>query len=140
MKLIRATCRTKRDPLARVQSKCSGTYATAHALSCAALGCSEHAGRSESTYAQLVDMMSRIVAHNRLLEVSLENAICLRGTNRAKLNACVAWRRNSGLFSRFSLVFCIHKVGRHQIRLIRARCCLQSGPSSRAKRCSVWPK
>ena len=38
-------------------------------------------------YSQLVDMMSRIVAHNMLRDGSLENATCARGTDQAKLNA-----------------------------------------------------
>ena len=47
-----------------------------------ACGCCERAHQSESTYAQLEDMtlMSRIVAHDRLREGSLENATCARGT------------------------------------------------------------
>ena len=44
-----------------------------------------NARRSESTYAQQVNMMSRIVAHNRLRDGSL-------GTNRAKFSA---WRGKS---------------------------------------------
>ena len=69
------------------------------ARSCAACGDGERARRSENTYAQQVDIMSRIVAHNRLRDGSLENATCARGTNRAKLNG---WRGKSRLFSRFS--------------------------------------
>ena len=65
----------------------------------------ERARRSESTYAQLVDMMSRIVAHNRLSDGSLENATCARGTDRAKLSAS---RGKSRLFSRFSSVSRVH--------------------------------
>ena len=65
--------------------------AAARARSRAACGGGERARRSESTYAQLVDMMSRIVAHNRLRDGSLENATCVWGTNRAKLNV---WRGN----------------------------------------------
>ena len=61
--------------------------------------------RSESTYAQLVDMMSKIVAHNRLRDGSLENATCAWGTDRANLNA---WRGKSRLFSRFSSVSRVH--------------------------------
>ena len=38
-------------------------------------------------------MMSRIVAHNRLRDGSIENATCARGTNRAKLNG---WRGLKG--------------------------------------------
>ena len=40
-----------------------------------------------STYAQQVDMMSRIVAHNRLRDDSLENATCAQGTVPAKFSA-----------------------------------------------------
>ena len=73
----------------------------ARALSRAARGGGERTRRSESTYAQLVDMMSRIVARNRLRDGSIENATSQRGTNRAKLNA---WRGRSLSFSRFSSV------------------------------------
>ena len=66
--------------------------AAARARSRAACRGGERARRSESTYAQLVDMMSRIVAHNRLRDGSLENATCARGTNQAKLDA---WRGKS---------------------------------------------
>ena len=45
--------------------------AAARARSRAACRGGERARRSESTYAQLVDMMSRIVAHNRLHDGSL---------------------------------------------------------------------
>ena len=41
-----------------------------------ARGLAQHV--AESTYAQLVDMMARIVAHNRLRDGSLENATCAR--------------------------------------------------------------
>ena len=51
-----------------------------------------NARRSESTYAQQVNMMSRIVAHNRLRDGSLENVTCSRGTNRAKFST---WRGKS---------------------------------------------
>ena len=56
MKLIRAISGAKRDPLARAPSKCWGTWC----------GGGECAGLSESTCAHLVDMMSRMVVHNRL--------------------------------------------------------------------------
>ena len=69
--------------------------AAARARSRAACGGGERARRSESTYAQQVDMMSRIVAHNRLRDGSLENATCARGTNRAKFG----WRGKSRSFS-----------------------------------------
>ena len=59
-------------------------------------GGGERARRRESTYAQLVDMMSTTVAHNRLRDGSLENATCVRVTNQAKLNA---WRGKSRSFS-----------------------------------------
>ena len=110
----------------------------------AAYGCCKRALQSESMYAQLVDVMStlsRIVTHNRLLDGSLENVTCARGTNHVKLSA---WRRKSGLFSRFSSLSRLHKVARHQMRLIRVRCSTQKGPSTHAKQCSikssVWPK
>ena len=96
-----------------------------------------NARRSESTYAQQVNMMSRIVAHNRLRDGSLENATCARGTDPAKISAC---RGKSRLFSRSSSVSRVHSVTRHEMMLISARCCAQSGPSPRAERCSVWPK
>ena len=85
-----------------------------------------------------------LVAHNSLRDGSLENATCARETNKEKLNA---WREKSwlGLFSRFSSISSIYWVARHQMKLIRARCCAQSGPSLCAKLCSVlsyqvvWP-
>ena len=40
-------------------------------------------GSSESTHALLVDMMSRIAAHNRLHDGLLENVTCAQGTDRA---------------------------------------------------------
>ena len=57
--------------------------AAARAQSCAACGCSECVRQSESTYAQLIDLMSRIAAHNRLCDDSLESATCALGTNWA---------------------------------------------------------
>ena len=69
------------------------------ARSCAACDCCERARQSESKYAQLVDMMSRIVAHNRLRDGS--NATCARGSDRADLNV---WRGKSRSFSLFSSV------------------------------------
>ena len=74
------------NPLARAPSGFWGP-AAARARSRAACGGGERARRSESTYAQLVDMISRIVAHNRLLDGSFANATCARGTDQAKLNA-----------------------------------------------------
>ena len=50
------------------------------------------------------------------------------------------WRGKSWLFSWFSSVSHIHKVAQHQMKLIRARCCMQSGPSQPSKQCSIWPK
>ena len=44
----------------------------ARARSRSACGSGERARRSERTYAQQVDMMSRIAAHNRLRDGSLE--------------------------------------------------------------------
>ena len=88
--------------------------AAARAGSRAACGGGEWARRSESTYAQQVDMISRIVAHNRLCHGSLDNATCARGTDWAKLNA---WRGKSRLFSRFSLVSRFNWVARHQMKL-----------------------
>ena len=64
----------------------------ARARSRASCGGGERARRCESTYAELVDMMSRIVAYNRLRDGSLENATCARGTGGAKLNE---WRGKS---------------------------------------------
>ena len=71
-----------------VCSSCQNVEGPAAALarSRAACGGGERARRSESTYAQLIDMMSRMVAHNRLRDGSLENATCALGTDRAKLN------------------------------------------------------
>ena len=60
-------------------------YLQQRAGSCAASGGGERARRSDSTYAQLVDMISRIVARNRLRDGSLENATW--GTDRTKLTA-----------------------------------------------------
>ena len=64
-----------------------------------------NAHAKESTYAQLVDMMSMIVTHNRLrdgsLEIWVENATCAQRMDRAKLNS---WRVNlasSGGSARF---------------------------------------
>ena len=75
--------------------------AAARAQSRAACGGDDCARRSESTDTKLVDMMSRIVARNRLRDGSIENAACAGGTNRAKLNA---WMGRSRSFSRFSSV------------------------------------
>ena len=79
--------------------------AAARARSRAACGGGERARRSESTYSQLVVMMSRIVAHKRLRDGSLEKATCAPGTDRAKTNAC---RGKPRLFSRFSSISCVH--------------------------------
>ena len=94
----------------------------------AACGGGERARQSKSTYG---DMMSRIVVHNRLRDGSLQNAICARGTNRAKLNA---WRGKSRSFSQLSSVSRVHRVARHQMKIIRARCGARKGPSPRADR------
>ena len=51
--------------------------------------CGERVRQSESMYTQQVDKMSRIVAHNRLCDGSLENTTCARGTDQPKLNG---WR------------------------------------------------
>ena len=53
-------------------------------LSSAACGCCERARQSDSKNAQLFDMMSRIVAHDRLLDGSIKNA-----GNRQSKNQCV---------------------------------------------------
>ena len=53
----------------------------ARARSRAACGGGERARRSETTYEQQVDMMSRNVAHNRLRDGSLENATCALGSS-----------------------------------------------------------
>ena len=47
--------------------------AASRTVSRTACGSGEHARQSESTYAQLVDMMSRVVAHKRLRDGLLEN-------------------------------------------------------------------
>ena len=77
-----------------------GGPATARALSRAASGGGERAHRSESTYVQLVDMMSRIVTHNRLRDGSFENATCARGTASTDPAKLSVWRGKSRLFSR----------------------------------------
>ena len=61
----------------------------ARARSRAACGGGEHARQSESTYAQQVDVTSKIVVHNRLRDGSLENVTCSLGTDPAKISA---WR------------------------------------------------
>ena len=53
--------------------------------------------------AQLVNMISRIVVHNRLRDGLLESASCSWETNLAKLNAC-----KGQSFSQFSSVSHIH--------------------------------
>ena len=58
--------------------------AASRTLSRAACGGGEHARQSESTYAQLVDIMSRVVAHKRLRDGLLENGSCVQGTNWAQ--------------------------------------------------------
>ena len=84
MKLIRSTGGAKKVPLARSLERRQNDEGPvlAHARSRAACGGGERARRSESTYAQMVEMMSRIVAHNRLRDGSLENATCARGTDK----------------------------------------------------------
>ena len=93
------TVKILRDLLRRCGARGLAQHVAPHS------GGGERAHRSESTYAQQVDMMSRIVAHNRLRDGSLENATCARGTNRAKLNAWTPTPWGGGesrLFSRFS--------------------------------------
>ena len=90
----------KRDRLARTASKCWGACLR-RARSRSACGCGELARQSESTYAQLVDIMSRIVAYNRWRDSSLENATCALGKDQANLNVL---RIESWYFSRFSSV------------------------------------
>ena len=77
----------------------------ARARSRAACSGGERARQSDSTYAQRVDMMSRIVTHNRMGDGSLENTTCARGIYRAKTNQ---GRGKSRLFSRFSSVSPVH--------------------------------
>ena len=57
--------------------------AAASALFRTSCGGGKRARRSESTHALLVDMMSRIAAHNRLHDGLLENVTCAQGTDRA---------------------------------------------------------
>ena len=71
----------------------------------AACGCCKRARQSESMYAQLVNVMSRIITHNRLRDGSLENTTWARGTKQVKLSA---WSKKSWLFSWFSLLSRVH--------------------------------
>ena len=70
-----------------------------------ACGCGKRPRWSESMYTQPVDMMWRIVAHNRYRDGSLKNATCARGIDWAKLNA---WRGKSRSFSLFSSASRVH--------------------------------
>ena len=70
---VRANGSANGDPFARAPSNVEGP-AAARARSGAACGGGERARQSDSTYAQLVDMMSRIVAHNGLRDGSTRPA------------------------------------------------------------------
>ena len=74
----RQTARTETHRLAHSQNVVGP--AAECSLSSAACGSCKSVCQSESTYAQRVDLMSRIVTHNRLRDDSLENATCARRT------------------------------------------------------------
>ena len=105
-KLMRATGGAERETHWHSRRQNVEEHVAARAAgSRAACGGGKRARQRESTYAQLVDMMSMIVTHNRLrdgsLEIWVENATCAQRMDRAKLNS---WRVNlasSGGSARF---------------------------------------
>ena len=105
------------------------------ARSRAAYGGGERARRSESTYAQLVDMMSRIVAHDRLGDGSLKNFPArgeptLQNSTRGGISIILSIQ--------IGLSRSLGSATSNEAN--KRRCSAQSGPSPRAQRCSVWPK
>ena len=80
-------------------------------------------------------MIRFVMAHSKTLPA--QAAPRDTGINQAKLNVGVVGRGKSRSLRRFRSVSHLHLVARHQTNLIRALCCVQSGTSPSAKRCSV---
>ena len=121
VKLIRATGCKERDPLAREQSKCWGTCCCVSA---------------ESMHAQLVNMMSRIAALNRLCDHSLKNVSCLLLTDWAKMCGGVNLNRSGDLA--WFLTF----TSWHYIKWSYwdSNAALRVDHHHAPKLCTVWPK
>ena len=65
-------------------------------------------------------MMSRIVKHNRFCDGSIENATCMRETNRAKNQRMEGEISIEQLIQLSSLFSRLHLVAQHPMKLIRA--------------------